>query len=539
MCDVAQYEVTTCILAMLIGATTFSYVVGNMASLIAKLDGNSGAFREKMDQATSFMHENNIPKDLKLRIRKYYDYSFNHPLVDISNSMLRDLSPALHTEVVRYIRRDVLATVSLFQSMHNKHRRHLLSTLQSKLTPSQHGPGDYIFHVGEVGKAVYVIVAGEVDLVDPDTREVFATFRKGNYFGENALLPDEERRPFAARARTWCDIFALRVKDMDIVLHDYATISSSVRLTARLRWARLIKAFEAHRVLMMARERKMHLNGKTLLRVMAQVDQNGAQTHVQPGSPTRSHTSAEEYSKQPSSVRAIFTSKFGRSMLSRAHPVSPDKEEEHLTADEEELLFKDLRSTVLGNEVGKQLAAGVRVAGPSGWDWSRDWVDGGDILGESERLQKQYNGAALADKALRNTVGQPGNLALHGKLDHDDFEPASPNYDLAPEHVTPGVELERALQRIIQRLDVIEAQTDMHQVLLQLRRMNQLMTERQEMESQLLFKRGAAAPAASTTSVRMRDLAPAVINASATAGDGLETEKATTRNANVDSLRPG
>jgi CRP-like cAMP-binding protein len=484
-------------LAMLIGASTFSYVVGNMASLIAKLDGSAGAFRDKMDQATSFMHENNIPKDLKLRIRKYYDYSFHHPLVDISSSMLRDLSPALHAEVVRYIRRDVLASVSLFRSMHNKQRRHLLSALQPKLVPSQHGPGDYMFHIGEVGKAVYIIVAGEVDLVDPDTREVFATLRKGNYFGENALLPDEERRPFAARARTWCDIFALRVKDLEMVLHDYPAIYSSVRLTARIRWARLIKAFEAHSVLMMARERKMHLNGKALLRVMSQVDENGIYIPFQASSP-RGTRSPNEYARQQSSVRSMFSSTFGRSMLSK-NAVSPDRDDDTLTPEEQHLLFKELGARVLNNEIGKQLVAGVRVAGMTDWDWSRDWVDGGDILAEAERLQKDYNGAALADKALKKAVGVGlGSLALHGKLfGQDEHEASVPNYELTPEHITPGVELERALQRIMQRLDVIEAQTDMHQVLLQLRRLNQLMSERQEMESRQMTTQQALNTASS------------------------------------------
>jgi len=36
-----------------------------------------------------FLHENNVPKDLKLRIRKYYDYSFNNPQIDLSNAELQ------------------------------------------------------------------------------------------------------------------------------------------------------------------------------------------------------------------------------------------------------------------------------------------------------------------------------------------------------------------------------------------------------------------------------------------------------------------
>ena len=42
----------TCIVCMFVGATAFSFVVGNMAALISKLSGQAGAFREKMDTAT-------------------------------------------------------------------------------------------------------------------------------------------------------------------------------------------------------------------------------------------------------------------------------------------------------------------------------------------------------------------------------------------------------------------------------------------------------------------------------------------------------
>jgi len=44
--------VYTCIVCMFVGATAFSFVVGNMAALISKLSGQAGAFREKMDTAT-------------------------------------------------------------------------------------------------------------------------------------------------------------------------------------------------------------------------------------------------------------------------------------------------------------------------------------------------------------------------------------------------------------------------------------------------------------------------------------------------------
>ena len=81
-------EVVACIWFMILGAYLFSYVVGNMSNLIGQLGGDEAAFREKMEAVTVFMHDHHVPQDLKLRVRKYYDYSFSNPYVEATTSEL-------------------------------------------------------------------------------------------------------------------------------------------------------------------------------------------------------------------------------------------------------------------------------------------------------------------------------------------------------------------------------------------------------------------------------------------------------------------
>ena len=86
------YEVIAVIFFMILGAYLFSYVVGNMSSLIGQLGGDEASFREKMEAVTIFMHDHHVPPDLKLRIRKYYDYSFNNPFVEPTGMTLSRIS---------------------------------------------------------------------------------------------------------------------------------------------------------------------------------------------------------------------------------------------------------------------------------------------------------------------------------------------------------------------------------------------------------------------------------------------------------------
>ena len=111
-----HHEVVACIFAMIIGAYIFSYVVGNISNLIGQLGGDEAAFREKMEAITVFMHTHHVPKDLKLRIRKYYDYSFSNPFVEVSKSDLSDLSAPLQRELLKFFRKNILATSTLFHA---------------------------------------------------------------------------------------------------------------------------------------------------------------------------------------------------------------------------------------------------------------------------------------------------------------------------------------------------------------------------------------------------------------------------------------
>ena len=102
---------------------------------------------------------------------------------------------------------------------------------------------------------MYFVFAGELDVVDASAREIVATFRKGSYLGENALIDGEEVRTFCVKSRGWSDVLALAVAEIDRYMSDFPRLAASVRITAKVRWARLEAAINAHKVLRRARNR--------------------------------------------------------------------------------------------------------------------------------------------------------------------------------------------------------------------------------------------------------------------------------------------
>jgi hypothetical protein len=62
---VTTTELVYAIIMMSLGATTFAVMVGQMAALLSKLDIRATAFKERMEDLDDFMHQENLPLDLR------------------------------------------------------------------------------------------------------------------------------------------------------------------------------------------------------------------------------------------------------------------------------------------------------------------------------------------------------------------------------------------------------------------------------------------------------------------------------------------
>jgi glutamate 5-kinase len=81
------------------------------------------------------------------------------------------------------------------------------------------GPGDVVFHAGEPGDALYLIVSGEVVVIHEDgpREHALAVLGPGEFFGEMALL-GEPRRTATVRCRTGMSAIRLDARDFRILV---------------------------------------------------------------------------------------------------------------------------------------------------------------------------------------------------------------------------------------------------------------------------------------------------------------------------------
>jgi hypothetical protein len=217
--------------AMCTGVTIYAYIIGNMATIIANLDATAQAYRQKMDRINEYMRFREIPLNLQKRIRSYYDYVWARNKGLDENRIISELPRALHTDVALHLHREVLANVPLFQGAEQS----FLNSLVLMLRPEICAPGDHIIRQGEMGREMYFISRGSVEVTSGDGKTIYATLQEGAFFGEIALL-FSERRTASIRSVSYCDLFKLDKEAFDSVLKDYPDIADKMIVTARERY---------------------------------------------------------------------------------------------------------------------------------------------------------------------------------------------------------------------------------------------------------------------------------------------------------------
>jgi glucose-6-phosphate 1-dehydrogenase len=137
------------------------------------------------------------------------------------------------------VNRGVIEQVPLFEACDAVFQHNIAMALK----PEVHAPGDFIIRKGEVGREMYFLVKGEVDVLAADGA-VINTLAPGTFFGETALLLSEPRTA-SVRAREYCDLFVLEKGDFIRVLRDHPQFAQGILEVCRTRYKVTVAAEQA------------------------------------------------------------------------------------------------------------------------------------------------------------------------------------------------------------------------------------------------------------------------------------------------------
>ncbi len=216
-------------LVMMVGVGFFGFILGNVATLLFRMDAERERYLTKVDRAEAFMRHHQIPKALRVKVRAYYRYLWESRHGYDDRTVLATLPPILRAKIVLALHAELIQRVPFFRGAERRSVEAIVLAFKPRIAV----PGEILFRAGDSGDALYVIQRGAVDILTA-SGAVIATLHPGDFFGEMALL-DQAPRNATARATDYCDLFVLAREAFDPLLERYPDFARHIRAIAAAR----------------------------------------------------------------------------------------------------------------------------------------------------------------------------------------------------------------------------------------------------------------------------------------------------------------
>ncbi|XP_055343017.1 uncharacterized protein LOC129591406 [Paramacrobiotus metropolitanus] len=217
-----------------LGIFMFASIVSEVDGIIERINKASDDFKEKLDSVKQYISMRKVGREMESRVVKWFDYVWaNNGSLD-EDSVLAVLPAYLRMEIARFVHLDVLKKVPIFQGIDEQ----FLLELAEKLRFEAFCPGDYVCRKGDIGREIYVVRRGLLNVIAADGVKVIVTLKSGVVFGELSLLnvpgsANGNRRTVTVRTVGYADLFSLSKEAFWTCLEEYPDVKEQLMEKAR------------------------------------------------------------------------------------------------------------------------------------------------------------------------------------------------------------------------------------------------------------------------------------------------------------------
>ena len=209
-------------LLLVSGLVVLAIVIGSTRNMFNNANSQRDSLQEKVDSVKEFLKTHKIEDKFGARVQTYFDYLWSSPNLDQKDNVLECLPSKLCDEIAMNIHIETLKRVAIFQDCEPGLLRELVSKLKLKLF----SPGDYVCRKGDIGREMFFIKTGRLEVVSNDGKQVFASLNAGAAFGEISILEipgnkNGNKRTANIRSVGFTDLFQLTKDDLWYVLTEY------------------------------------------------------------------------------------------------------------------------------------------------------------------------------------------------------------------------------------------------------------------------------------------------------------------------------
>jgi len=223
------FESLITIVVFLIAIVLIATLVGNIGSVISNMNLQQSKFQEKLDAIKSLMNIRKVSKELDKRVIKWFGYLHQNNQTIDEKEIFANLPKKLQIELASYIYLQTLKNVNIFSDCEES----LLKELVTMIKIQVYSPGDFVCKKGDIGKEMFIIKRGSLNVVSDDGTKVFVTLKAGSFFGELSILnipglKTGNRRTANVQSVGYSDLLRLTKEDLWKVLADYNTSAKGI-----------------------------------------------------------------------------------------------------------------------------------------------------------------------------------------------------------------------------------------------------------------------------------------------------------------------
>ncbi|XP_044151315.1 cyclic nucleotide-gated cation channel beta-3 [Bufo gargarizans] len=214
------FEILFQLLNYFSGVFVFSSLIGQMRDVIGAATAGQSHYRASLDKTVGYMNTNKIPRHVQKRVRTWYEYTWDSQGMLDESELLEEMPTKMQLAIAVDVNLAIVNNVELFKGCDNQ----MIQDLLLKLKSIVYLPGDFVCKKGEIGREMYIIKQGAVQVLGgPDDTKVLVTLKAGAVFGEISLLAARggNRRTANVVAHGFANLFILDKKSLSEILVYY------------------------------------------------------------------------------------------------------------------------------------------------------------------------------------------------------------------------------------------------------------------------------------------------------------------------------
>ncbi|KAK6036125.1 hypothetical protein COOONC_26370 [Cooperia oncophora] len=130
--------------------------------MISNMSAARTEFQNKMDGIKQYMELRRVSKQLEMRVIKWFDYLWANKQSLSDQQVLKVLPDKLQAEIAMQVHFETLRKVRIFQA------RDIIDCIHVQVF----SPGDYICRKGDIGREMYIVKRGKLQVVGDDGQKV-------------------------------------------------------------------------------------------------------------------------------------------------------------------------------------------------------------------------------------------------------------------------------------------------------------------------------------------------------------------------------